>query len=130
VIALGPDHALAHRKSVPVAALAGERFIGFDDDLPIQAQIERYLRDHKVTVEPALHFDNLQMIKEAVAHGAGVSIMPLRIMREDLQQGRMVALRLDPPELYRPVRIVHRRRKVFNEVTSGLLALLQEERTS
>ncbi len=40
----------------------------------------------------------------------------------------MVALALEPPELYRPVRIIHRRRKVFNEVTSGLLELLQEEK--
>lgn len=130
VVAVGPDHALAHRESISVAALTGERFIGFDDDLPIQAQVERYLREHKVNVELALHFDNLQMIKEAVAHGAGVSIMPWRVMREELQQGRMVALRLEPPELYRPVRIIHRRRKVFNEVTSGLLALLKEERAS
>lgn len=130
VIAVGCDHALAHRQSVAVTALRGERFIGFDEDLPIQTQIERYLRDHRVSVEMALHFDNLQMIKEAVAHGAGISIMPLRVMQEDLRQGRMVALRLKPAELYRPVRIVHRRRKVFNEVTSGLLALLQKEKAN
>jgi hypothetical protein len=48
-------------------------------------------------------------------------------MREDMLQGRLMALRLEPAELYRPVRIVHRRRKVFNEVARGLLALLGEE---
>ena len=76
----------------------------------------------------ALHFDNLQMVKEAVAHGAGISIIPKRIMREELLQGRIVALRLDPAELYRPVRIIHRRRKVFNEVSQAFLALLRRER--
>jgi DNA-binding transcriptional LysR family regulator len=70
---------------------------------------------------------NRQMIKEAVVHGAGISIMPKRVMREDLAHGRLVALPLRPAELYRPVRIVHRRRKVFSEVTAGLLALLREE---
>jgi DNA-binding transcriptional LysR family regulator len=65
--------------------------------------------------------------EQAVAHGAGVSIMPERVMEEDMLQGRLVALGLEPAELYRPVRIVHRRRKVFNEVASGLLALLREE---
>jgi LysR family transcriptional regulator, transcriptional activator of the cysJI operon len=127
VVAVAPDHRLAKRRSIPAPALEGEAFIGFDDDLPIETQIERYLREHKVNVEIALHFDNLQMIKEAVAHGAGVSIMPKRVMREDLSQGRLVALRLQPAELYRPVRIIHRRRRVFNEVTKGLLALLQEK---
>jgi LysR family transcriptional regulator, transcriptional activator of the cysJI operon len=130
VVAVGPDHPLAYRNSIPAEALAGEAFVGFDDDLPIQAQIERYLRDHKVTVETALRFDNIEMIKEAVAHGAGISIMPKRVMRDDLAQGRMVALGLNPPELYRPVRIVHRRRKIFNAVTAGLLALLQEEKAN
>lgn len=130
VVAVGPDHPLAGNQAVAASALEGESFIGFDDDLPIQTQIERYLRDHKVTVELALRFDNLEMIKEAVAHGAGISIMPRRVMHEDLAQGRMVALRLQPAELYRPVRIVHRRRKTFNEVTSGLLTLLQEEKAN
>ena len=130
VVATGPSHRLARKSSVRPAALEGESFIGFDDGLPIQAQIERYLRDHKVTVEMALRFDNIQMIKEAVAHGSGISIMPKRVMQEDLRQGRMVALKLDPPELYRPVRIIHWRKKVFNEAASGLLALLQEEQAN
>ena len=130
VVAVSPQHALANQEVVSAAALEGESFIGFDDDLPIQDQIDRYLRDHKVSIEVTLRFDNIQMIKEAVAHDAGISIMPRRVMREDLKQGRMVALRLQPAELFRPVRIVHRRRKVFNEVTSGLLALLREEEQS
>jgi DNA-binding transcriptional LysR family regulator len=126
VVAVAPSHWLSGRKSVRASALNGELFVGFDEDLPINNQIERYLREHKVDVEMALHFDNLQMVKEAVAHGAGISIIPKRAMREELLQGRMIALRLDPAELHRPLRIIHRRRKVFNEISSGFLALLRE----
>jgi LysR family transcriptional regulator, transcriptional activator of the cysJI operon len=127
VVAIAPNHPLSHRNSVPASALEGELFVGLDEDLPINNQIERYLREHKVTVEMALHFDNLQMVKEAVAHGAGISIIPKRIMREEVRLGRIIALRLEPAELYRPVRIIHRRRKVFSEVGHGFLALLREE---
>ncbi|HEX4810690.1 MAG TPA: LysR family transcriptional regulator [Bryobacteraceae bacterium] len=127
VVALAPNHRLAACKSVAASALEGELFVGFDEDLPIRHEIERYLRDRRVNVDVVLHFDNLQMIKEAVVHGAGISIMPKRVMREDLAHGRLVALRLRPAELYRPVRIVHRRRKVFSEIAGGLLALLREE---
>jgi LysR family transcriptional regulator, transcriptional activator of the cysJI operon len=130
VVAVAPNHRLARRKSIAPSALEGELFVGFDEDLPINNQIERYFREHKVNVEMALHFDNLQMVKEAVAHGAGISIVPKRAMREELLQGRMIALRLDPAELYRPVRIVHRRRKVFSEVSKEFLALLREEDVS
>ena len=127
VVAVAPDHPLANKHSIPISAVDGQGFIGFDDDLPIQNQIDRYLREHKVAVNVTLRFDNIEMIKQAVAHGAGLSIMPERVMREDMMQGRLMALRLEPAELYRPVRIVHRRRKVFNRVASGLLELLREE---
>jgi DNA-binding transcriptional LysR family regulator len=127
VVAIAPDHPLAGRHSIPITAVDGETFVGFDDDLPIQEQIDRYLRENKVAVNMTLRFDNIEMIKQAVAHGAGLSIMPERVMREDMLQGRLMALRLEPAELYRPVRIVHRRRKVFNEIALGLLELLREE---
>ncbi|MGH9640027.1 MAG: LysR family transcriptional regulator, partial [Bryobacteraceae bacterium] len=127
VVAVAPGHQLAGHSSIHAGALSGEGLIGFDDDLPIQSHIERYLREHDAEVRWALRFDNIQMIKEAVVHAAGASIMPQRVMRDELAEGRIIALKLDPPDLYRPVRIVHRRRKVFNEVTAGLLELLSEK---
>ena len=51
--------------------LEGLDFVGFDEDLPIRRDIDRFLREHHVHVNVTLHFDNLQMIKEAVAHGVG-----------------------------------------------------------
>ncbi len=127
VVAVAPQHAFARRKTVKPMQLEGEPFIGFDDNLPIQSHIQRYLREHKVNVEMALHFDNLQMIKEAVAHGAGISIMPKRVMRDDVKAGRLSGLRLEPADLFRPLYIIHRRRKAFNGVTSGLLGILRED---
>jgi LysR family transcriptional regulator, transcriptional activator of the cysJI operon len=126
VVAVAPDNPLARRDRVSASTLAGANFVGFDDDLPIQQHIDRYLKDQRVEVEMILRFDNIEMIKQAVAHGVGISIMPERVMREDMLQGRLMALRLQPAELFRPVRIVHRRRKVFSEVVKGMLELLQE----
>jgi LysR family transcriptional regulator, transcriptional activator of the cysJI operon len=130
VVAVSPDHRLARRDSIRPAEIGGEPFIGFDDNLPIQNHVERYLREHRVEVELVLHFDNLQMIKEAVAHGAGISILPRRVMLTEIKAGRLVALHLQPAELFRPLYIIHRRRRIFNGVTSGLLALLKEEERS
>jgi LysR family transcriptional regulator, transcriptional activator of the cysJI operon len=127
VVAVPPDDPLAAHPSLSISDLDGRSFVAFDEDLPIQQHIDRYMREHDVEVEISLRFDNIEMIKQAVAHGAGISIMPERVMHEDMLQGRLVALPLDPAELFRPVRIVHRRRKVFNEVTTGLLELLKEE---
>ena len=124
VIAVSPDHFLAKRERARVEELEGSAFVGFDEDLPIQHAIDRYLREHRVNVETVFRFDNLQMIKEAVAHGIGISIMPERVMRADLEQKRLAAVRLERGDLFRPVFIVHRRRKVFSELAQGLLDIL------
>jgi LysR family transcriptional regulator, transcriptional activator of the cysJI operon len=127
VIAAAPDAPLAREGTARLEDVEGKAFVGFDEDLPIQHDIDRYLRDHRVSVDVVLRFDNLQMIKEAVAHGIGVSIMPERVMRADLAQNRLVAVKLDPADLFRPVFIVHRRRKTFSELAQGLLDILLTE---
>ena len=127
VLAASPYHRLAEKPEISPADLAGIDFIGFDEDLPIRREIDRFLRDNEVQVNVTLHFDNLQMIKEAVAHGSGVSIMPARVMETEIAQGRLVPIPIAAPELFRPVRIVHRRKKRFHRAAQAFLELLQEQ---
>ena len=102
-------------------------FVGFDADLPIRREVDRFLRDQHVHVNVTLHFDNLQMIKEAVAHGSGISIMPARVMAAEVAQGRLVPIPIVAPDLYRPLGIVHRKKKRFHRAAQAFLELLQEQ---
>src|SRR5271156_2457192 len=124
-IAASPYHPLAKDSEIRPQDLDGVDFIGFDEDLPIRKDIDRFLREHHVHVNVTLHFDNIQMIKEAVAHGSGVSIMPARVMEEEVGQGRLVPIRIAGFELFRPVGLVHRRKKRFHRAGQALLELLQ-----
>jgi LysR family transcriptional regulator, transcriptional activator of the cysJI operon len=126
VVAASPYHELARKSEVLPEDLEGLDFVAFDEDLPIRRDIDRFLREHHVHVNMTLHFDNLQMIKEAVAHGSGVSIMPARIMEEEIRQGRLVPIPIARLELYRPVGIVHRRKKRFHRAGQAFLDLLRE----
>jgi DNA-binding transcriptional LysR family regulator len=126
VLAASPYHPLANKSEVRPEDLDGVAFIGFDEDLPIRRNIDRFLKDHHVRVNITLHFDNLQMIKEAVAHGSGVSIMPARIMQDEIAQGRLVPIPIASWELFRPVGIVHLRKKRFHRASQAFLDLLQE----
>lgn len=124
-VAASPYHPLAKHSTVRPEDLEGFDFIGFDEDLPIRRDIDRFLREHHVHVNVTLHFDNIQMIKEAVAHGSGVSIMPARVMEEEVAQGRLVPIPIAGFDLFRPVGIVHRRKKRFHRAAQALLELLQ-----
>ena len=127
VLAASPDHELAAKPRIKPKELNGMDFVGFDDELPIRREVDRFLREHGVEVNQMLHFDNLQMIKEAVAHRVGVSIMPARVLLDEMQQGRLVAIPIQAPELYRPLGIIHRRGKKFGRVTQAFLDLLREK---
>ncbi|MGI8742439.1 MAG: substrate-binding domain-containing protein [Bryobacteraceae bacterium] len=89
--------------------------------------MDRFLREHHVHVDHTLHFDNPRMIKEAVAHGSGVSIVPARIMELEIAQGRLIPIPIAAPELYRPVGVIHRRKKRFHGAAQAFLDLLQEQ---
>jgi DNA-binding transcriptional LysR family regulator len=123
-----PNHPLASRGEIYPADLNGFAFIGFDEDLRIRRELDRFLRAQGVEVNLAMHFDNIQMIKEAVALGQGISILPARTMQAEIEQGRLVAIRLDAPGLVRPVGIIHRKRKKFNRAVESFLELLMEAR--
>ncbi len=123
-VAVPPTHPFAAAKEVYPADLNGQDFVAFDEDLTIRRELDRFLRSNGVTVNLAMHFDNIQMIKEAVALGSGISLLPARTMQAEIAQGRLVAVRLHAPELQRPVGILHRRRKQFNAATQSFLDLL------
>jgi DNA-binding transcriptional LysR family regulator len=126
-VAVPPNHLFASRAEVYPADLNGAAFIGFDEDLRIRRELDRFLRAQGVEVTLVMHFDNIQMIKEAVALGQGISILPARTMQAEIEQGRLVAVKLNAPGLARPLGIVHRRKKKFNRATEALLGMLMAE---
>ena len=125
MVAAAPSHPLASRPLLNIGELRGMDFVAFDDDLRVGKEVQRYLRKSAVQVNIVMHFDNIQTIKEAVALGSGISILPARTMQAEIAQGRLAAIRLHAPELVRPVGIVHRKRKKFNRAIEVLLELLR-----
>jgi DNA-binding transcriptional LysR family regulator len=123
-LAAAPSHPLAGKASISLADLNGQNYIAFDDDLSIRRHIDRFLREAGVEVNIAMQFDNIQMIKEAVTLGSGVSLLPERTMHAETAQGRLVSVPLDAPGMVRPVGIVHRRRKKLNRAAQSFLELL------
>jgi DNA-binding transcriptional LysR family regulator len=126
VVAMMPAHPLAGKDLIEAADLVGQEFVGFDQDLPIRRDVDRYLRSNGVEVNVTMHFDNLQTIKEAIALGSGIGIVPARILRNELEQGRLAAVPMSP-SLYRPLGIIHRKKKRMHRAAQSFLELLQEK---
>ena len=87
-VAVSPSHRYSERAKLRPRDLNGEDFVAFDLDLAIRKNLDRFLREEGVEVRVVMHFDNIQMVKEAVALGHGISILPERTMENEIEQGR------------------------------------------
>jgi DNA-binding transcriptional LysR family regulator len=119
-------HPLAKHDSVTAEQLQGEDFVAFDRDLHIRKEIDRYLRQHSVNLRVAMEFDNIETIKQAVQIGTGISILPEPTVRAETKAGTLVAIQLTDPELYRPIGIIYRQRKVFTPTATKFIEMLQK----
>ena len=79
-----------------------------------------------MTRRVVLEFDNIQMIKEAVSIGSGLSILPKERCARRASEGRLVALPIEADGLVRPVGIIHRRKKKFTPMTAVFLSFLKD----
>ncbi len=121
-----PTHRLARRKIITAADLNGENFVAFDADLRIRKAIDRCLRHHDARVNVVMEFDNIETIKQAIAIGAGVSILPRPTILKEVGNRTLAAVPLAMTELVRPLGIIHRRGKLFTPTIARFLELLRQ----
>ncbi len=124
VIVCDPEHRLARRRRVSVEKLAGEDFIAFERDIPTRKTIDRILKQHRVTVNYVMEFDNIETIKRSVEAGIGVSILPETAVANEVRNQQLVALNFSEGVFTRPIGIIHRKGKVFSAAAREFVRLL------
>ena len=127
MVVAAPAHPLASKGVLLPADLAQRDFVAFDDDLRVGWEVKRYLREVGARVNVVMHFDNVQTMKEAVTLGTSISILPVRVLRNDIEQGRLVAIPLEGCTLVHPLGVIHRRRKKFNRAAQAFLEVLRKD---
>ena len=122
-----PTHRLAQRSSIAVKEIEGESFVGFERDLWIRKQIDRWLKSAGVSVEIIHQFDNIENIKRAVEIGSGISILPQPMVRRESEAGTLLSVPFDNVRWYRPLGIIHRKNRTFSTAMSKFIELLQQD---
>jgi DNA-binding transcriptional LysR family regulator len=70
-------------------------------------------RDSASRLEPSMEFDNIETLKRAVEVDAGVALVPEGTIRQEVEQGTLVMLRLRDRRVARPLAILHRKGRVL-----------------
>jgi len=126
VLVCDRDHRLAKRRAVSPEDLNGEKFVAFDADLGIRKAIDRSLKQRNVKVNVVMEFDNIETIKQAIAIGAGVSILPKPTVLKEAEIGSLAAVPLAIPDLVRPVGIIYRKQKRLSPTVSRFIESLRK----
>jgi DNA-binding transcriptional LysR family regulator len=129
VLICHPQHALAKHRSLKVKALAGQKFISFEPDIPTRKAIDKILRDHSVGIQHVMEFDNVETVKRAVEIDAGIAIVPSSTIVQELEKQTLAAVRIDDADLYRPLAAIYKKSKVLSPAMKQFLAVLKEEKS-
>jgi DNA-binding transcriptional LysR family regulator len=125
VVICHPNHPLAKHKSVKVTALAGQKFISFEPDIPTRRAIDKIMRDALVEVQNVMEFDNIETVKRAVEIEAGISIVPAQTVQQEVAKQTLAAIALDGVDLARPIAAVFKKNKVLSPALKQFLTTLK-----
>ena len=113
VVITHPQHPLTKRTEVEVKDLAGQKFIGFDPDIPTRKAIDQIFRENKLEIEPVMEFDNIETVKRAVEIYHGIAIVPQATVVQEARQGTLAVLPFKGRSFTRPLAILHRKGRVL-----------------
>jgi DNA-binding transcriptional LysR family regulator len=126
VLICHPQHPLAKSKSLKLSAIAGQKFVAFEPDIPTRKAIDKVLREHGVQVMPVMEFDNVETVKRAVEIDAGVAIVPLGTVTQEIAKQTLASVQLDDADLHRPLAVIYKKNKVLSTAMKQFIAMLKE----
>ena len=128
VLIVHPQHPFAKGKSVRIKALSGQKFIGFEPDIPTRKAIDRLLKENNVQVDHVMEFDNIETVKRAVEIDAGVAIVPQGTVIQEVSKQTLAQLNLEDGDFFRPLAAIYKKNKVLSPAMKQFLTILKDDK--
>jgi DNA-binding transcriptional LysR family regulator len=126
VLICHPQHPLAKSKSIKLKALSGQKLVSFEKDIPTRKALDKILKDHGVTVEHVMEFDNIETVKRAVEIDSGVAIVPQETIKQEVANQSLAAVQLEGGDCFRTLGVIHKKNKVLSPAIKQFIGLLKE----
>jgi DNA-binding transcriptional LysR family regulator len=125
VLVCSPGHPLAKLEAVDIHQLQGEKFIAFSSNVPTRHYIDSILKQHDVSVQVMMEFDNIETIKRAIEIRSGVGILPLPSVRTEASNETLTIVEFSSEHFFRPTGIIVQKGHPLNKAGQYLLELMQ-----
>jgi DNA-binding transcriptional LysR family regulator len=127
VLICHPQHPFAKQKSVRLKHLTDQKVIGFEPDIPTRKALDKILREYGAELKYIMEFDNVETVKRAVEIDAGVSIVPLGTVTQEVNKQTLAAVEIEDGEFFRPLAAIYKKNKVLSPAMKQFLAILKDQ---
>ncbi len=125
VIICNPQHPFAKVKKMKLKDLQGQKFIGFEPDIPTRRGIDKAFRDAGVNVQYVMEFDNIETVKRAVEIEAGVAIVPQSTVIQEVAKQTLSEIEIEDAEIFRPIALIYKKNKVLSPAMKQFILVLR-----
>ena len=126
VLICHPQHPFARQKTIRLKSIAGQKFVGFEPDIPTRKALDKIFREHNVEVNTVMEFDNIETVKRAVEIDAGISIVPSSTILQEISNQTLASVELDDGDIFRPLAAIYKKNKVLSPALRQFLGLLKD----
>ena len=121
VVIAAPEHPLAARKRIPLAALAGETFLVREQGSGTRSSMERFFAEHGFTPSIGNEMNSNETIKQAVMAGMGLAFLSRHTIGLELATGRLAVLDIAGLPLMRRWYVVRRAGRFASPASTAFL---------
>ena len=126
VLICHPQHPFAKQKTIKLKQLSGQKVIGFEPDIPTRKALDKIMKEHGVEVKHVMEFDNVETVKRAVEIDAGISIVPMGTVAQEISKQTLTAVNIEDGDFFRPLAAIYKNNKVLSPAMKQFLAILKE----
>src|SRR5262245_10643322 len=126
VLICHPQHPFAKQDSIRLKTLAGQRFVGFEPDIPTRKALDKLLKEHGVTAEYVMEFDNIETVKRAVEIDSGIAIVPEATVQQEVANQSLAAVRIHDGDATRPLGAIYKKSRVLSPAMKKFVTTLKE----
>ena len=121
-----PNHPLTQSDYVTFAELQKEPFILTETGCSYRNLFERTLASHGIHLQTSMEFHSVEAIKQCVMSGIGLSLLPTVAVKEQIENGRLIALPWEGEKLHLITQIAWHKDKWLSPAMRVFINLAEE----
>lgn len=125
VLICHPQHPFAKSKGIKLTEISGQKFIGFEPDIPTRRAIDKILKERSISVHHVMEFDNIETVKRAVEIDAGIAIVPHGTIVQEVSKQTLAEVKIEDEEFFRPLAAIHKKHKVLSPAIKQFISVLK-----